>query len=115
MIHDTIQITDAVIVQGSNNPLTVQFEDTVAGIPDIVCTMWREITLIKKWEKTDMLIDDDTIICPLSAEETAALIPTPHDILIKALDSDGNTLIYVDLRINVVARNDKDIELTAGE
>lgn len=115
MVTDIIPVDDAVFVQGSNNPLCVQFDEAIDELPDIVVTLWRENKLIKKWEKADMLIDDDTIVCPISAEETAAMIPTPHIIQIKALDENGYTIIYVALKINVVPRNDSGIELTAGE
>lgn len=57
------------IIQGSNVPLTIQFDANVAEIPKLVVTLWNDSSirkLIKKWEKSDMTISEDTAISLLN-------------------------------------------------
>ena len=46
------------IIQGSNVPLTIQFDANVAEMPKLVVTLWNDSSirkLVKKWEKSDMI------------------------------------------------------------
>lgn len=100
------------IIQGANNPLAVKFSESVDEMASLVITLWREDKLIKKWETDDMAIDGDTALCPITEEETAALISTPHILAAKGLDGDGETVFWNEYKIDVMHRHDKNITLT---
>lgn len=99
------------IIQGSNNPLTVTFDSDISEIPTLVATLWSN-TKLKEWTLTDMTVDGDTATMPLTEAETAAF---PQGILaleVKGLDEDGNTVFWDEVPVRVVGRRDKTILLT---
>lgn len=99
------------IIQGANNPLTIQFSESVEGFDSLVVTLWRENQLVKKWEKSDMAIDGDTAVCQLTEDETAGLVSSPHIVEAKGLD-DGVTVFWDKYVIPVLFRHDRVIKLT---
>lgn len=102
------------IIQGSNNPLIITFDQSVDNIPILVATLWKRSNkeLIKKWEREDMIIEDDVATCPLTEEETAGLRTKIVTLEIKGLDSGDNTVFWESYDIDIMERNDKNIELT---
>ena len=106
------------IIQGANNPLVVEFSESIADLPALVITLWRdktgqESTLVKEWQKDDMMISGDgkSVVCEISDAETAALCPVPHIIEAKGLDGDGNTIFWAAYRIDILTRRDKAVAL----
>ena len=99
------------LIQGANNPLVIQFDDSVEDLDALVITLWRETKLIKQWNKNEMLIDGDTVVCPLTEEETDRIISTPHNLEIKGVDENGYTIFYEKQELPVLYRNDKAIVL----
>lgn len=107
------------LIQGSNNPIVITFDASVADIPQLVATLWRRFAAagaspIKVWTQDDMLIDGDTAVCPITEEETAALPTSGVTLEVKGLDAYGNTVIWQAVNVPVLMRNDRDIELTEG-
>ena len=105
------------IIQGSNNSLVIQFDQCVADIPTLVVTLWRDLIgrgsqKVKEWQKADMTVDDDTVICEITEAETAALPAQQLVIEAKGLDGEGNTIFWDEFRIDVKNRRDKVIRLT---
>lgn len=105
------------IIQGSNNPLVIQFDASVAAVPTLVVTLWsdspgRGSQMVKKWELGDMTIDDDTAVCQITEAETAAFSPMKMVLEAKGLDSQGNTLFWAAYDVDVLGRRDKIIRLT---
>ena len=105
------------IIQGSNNSLVIQFDQSVATIPTLVVTLWRDLIgrgsqKVKEWQRDDMTIDDDTVICEITEAETAALPAQQLVIEAKGLDGSGNTVFWDEYRIDVKNRRDKVIKLT---
>lgn len=103
------------IIQGSNVPLTIQFDASVAEMPKLVVTLWNDSgikKLVKKWEKSDMTISEDTAICPMSEKETASLPSRSLIVEAKGLDEDGETVFWDAAEIDVTARRDSVIKLT---
>lgn len=106
------------IIQGSNNPLVIEFTESVADLPALVITLWRdktgaEPTLVKAWAKNEVDISGDgkTVVCTISDTETACLCPVPHVIEAKGLDGDGNTIFWAAYKIDILTRRDKAIHL----
>lgn len=105
------------IIQGSNNPLVIQFDASIADMPVLVVTLWSDTAvyptkMIKRWNNEDMTISDDTAICPISEEETKN-IPNGRLVLeAKGLDENGNTIFWDQYELDVMARRDRIIMLS---
>ena len=101
------------IIQGSNNPITLTFDSDLADIPTLVATLWAGAgTMLKRWDKTDMTIDGETAYLPLTEEETAAMHGGSIMLDVKGVDSDGNILFWDEAGIRVLPRRDHSITLT---
>ena len=108
------------IIQGSNNPLVIQFDASVSDMPKLIVTLWNDRDgypnkLLKSWDETQMTISDDTVVCPLDEAETKEY---PHGRLIieaKGLDSNMNTIFWDQYPLDVKERRDKIIRLTQAE
>ena len=105
------------IIQGSNNPLVIQFDADISGIPTLVVSLWCDMAgyfgrALKTWERDDMTISGDTAMCEITEAETRAF-PTSKLILeAKGLDTDGNTVFWDAYPVDVKNRHDKVITLT---
>lgn len=101
------------IVQGTNVPLAVTFDEDVSSIPTLVATLWlKDGTLIKQWEKSDMEIDGETVYLPLDESETASIAPGFVSLAIKGLNDDDQTIFWDEVMVKVTARRDRTITLT---
>jgi hypothetical protein len=101
-----------VLIQGSNNPLVIQFDTAVDNIPKLVVTLWQDcpVTPIKTWELADMTVSGDTAICPISEGETKVI---NADVVLEAkgLDGNGNTIFWDEYKLDLKKRRDKVISL----
>lgn len=103
------------IVQGTNVPLAVTFDEDVSSIPTLVATLWlKDGTLIKQWEKSDMEIDGETVYLPLDESETVNIAPGFVSLEIKGLDDAGQTIFWEGAMVKVEGRRDRVITLTEG-
>lgn len=105
------------LIQGSNNPLVITLDTSVDTIPDIVVTLWDKMAPnpsapIVKWEKADMTIDNKTLICPLTEEQTKTMPRMGVIIEVKGLDDNGMTMFWAGTDIDVLNRRDRIINLT---
>jgi hypothetical protein len=101
------------IIQGTNRPIVLKFDQDVSGLSDLIVTIWdRKGTLIKEYKTADLTIVGDTVSCPLTEAESAALPLYSVTLEAKGLD-DGETVFWDKLTVNVVRRNDKSISLEA--
>ena len=113
------------IIQGSNNPLVIQFDASLDEITTLVISLWRDRLrgdagsgeLIKQWRTGDagLVIDNDEAICDFTEEETAALPPERIVLEAKGLDVAGNTIFWDAYPMDIKARRDKTIALTRTE
>lgn len=59
------------IIQGANNPIVVKFDADISTLPALLITLWHDSpcdnTPVKQWTLSDMTIDRDTAICPITA------------------------------------------------
>lgn len=107
------------IIQGSNNPLVIQFDADISTIPRLVVTLWSDLpghiaAPELKWENGDMLIDGDTAVCPITEEQTRSLPASTLVLEAKGLDGEGNTIFWDEYRVDIKKRRDKVIHLTQG-
>lgn len=105
------------IIQGSNNPLVIQFDTSVADMPALVVSLWSDTAImpnkpLKQWNRDSMIVDNDTVVCPLYETETK-VFPTGHLVLeAKGLDESGNTIFWDQYKLDVKTRRDRIIMLT---
>lgn len=103
------------IIQGSNEPLVIQFDESVDTLDKLLVTLWADKPsrrLIRQWRETEMQIAQGTVTCPLTEQETAALPNGPLTVEIKGLDANGTVVIYEAIPIPVAIRRDGSIPLT---
>ena len=101
------------IIQGSNSPLTLTFDTDVSGIPTLVATLWAGVgTMIKRWDKADMEIDEDIVYLPLTEEETSAMAPGIVALDVKGLNDDGEIIMYDEADVQIISRRDSGIPMT---
>ncbi len=105
------------IIQGSNNPLVIQFDTSVEEIPVLVVTLWNsniscQPKMIKRWDASDMIIDEDTAICPLDEDDTRRIHQSQVVLEAKGLDTNGNTIFWDEYKLDIKARRDSVIKLT---
>lgn len=105
------------IIQGSNNPLVIQFDADVSNIPTLIVTLWCDLPgwegrPVKKWTKDDMTISGETVTCPLTQNETR-MYGAPYLVLeAKGLNENGGTVFWDEYKLDVKHRRDKIIQLS---
>lgn len=108
------------IIQGSNNPLVIQFDTDVDTLPALVVTLWSDnagyqTKMLKRWNIGDMEVTGDTAVCPISERETKSLPSGDLVIEAKGLDEFGNTIFWDQYKTDVKTRRDKIIMLSQTE
>lgn len=103
-------------VQGSNNPLLIEFNESIATIPKIIISLWSNMighgVPLKVWYKNDIVINDTIAICPLTEDETASFPGYQVELLVKGLDENGYTIFWRRFNVDVEHRQDKIFKLT---
>jgi hypothetical protein len=99
------------LIQGSNNPLVIQFDAAVDTLPKLVITLWSDTPgnigkPLKTWEREDMTISGDTAICPIGELETKEYYGDFLILEAKGLDGDGNTIFWDEYSIDLKHRRD---------
>lgn len=103
------------MIQGSNNPLVIQFDQAVDSLPQLVVSLWSASgESLKTWALPDMMVDGDTAVCPLAESETAAIGGAKVTLEAKGLDGSGNTIFWDSVNVYVKARQDRIIRLTGA-
>lgn len=101
------------IVQGTNVPLAVTFDEDISDIPTLVATLWlKDGTKIKEWDKNAMEVDGATVYLPLTEAETANIMPGFVALEIKGLTEDNQTVFWEQASVEVTGRRDRVITLT---
>ena len=105
------------IIQGSNNPLTIKFDADVSNMEKLIVTLWstnaaRRDKLIKRWDKNiNMTVQKDTAICPIEENETAILPDEQLVVEAKGLQN-GQTVFWSQYSVDVLRRRDRIIYMT---
>lgn len=103
------------IIQGTNVPIEIVFDRSVAEIPVLVASAWAaDGTMLQKWEKSDMDVAEDgvTVQLPLTEEETASWPKKTCGLEVKGLDENGSTIFWDKVGLDVRFRHDRVIFLT---
>lgn len=103
------------MIQGSNNPLVIQFDQAVDSLPQLVVSLWSASgESLKTWALPDMMVSGDTAVCPLTEAETANIGGAKVTLEAKGLDGSGNTVFWDSVNVYVKTRQDKVIRLTGA-
>ena len=103
------------IIQGTNIPLQITFDEDVSEINELVITLWRRNKVeLKRWTKANMEIEEDTVILPITEEESASWPEGYNTLEAKGLDEDGLTIFWDKAPIMIEGRRDKGIRLMGG-
>jgi len=109
------------IVQGSNNPIIVSFDEDVSSIQDWSMSLYGEDKrgapgdLLKHWGLDDVEIDENSVSAPLSQEETLAFPPCVATLEIKWLNADDLIFHSKKVRIRIDGRNDSTHLMTSDQ
>ena len=100
------------LIQGTNIPLKIVFDEDISEIPALTVTLWKNKQQLKRWDKEDMVITEDTAILPLSEAETAEFPAGPSTVEAKGLNADHEIVFWDEYNVIIHPRRDKDIALT---
>lgn len=104
------------LIQGTNSPLVIQFDQDVSTMAKLVITLWSLTgEKIREWDMAELTIDGDTAICPLTETETKEYPNTIVTIEAKGIDSDGDMVFWDQMDVKMVKRRDKVISLIDDE
>lgn len=104
------------LIQGTNSPLVIQFDQDVSTMAKLVITLWSLTgEKIREWDMDELTIEDDTAICPLTEAETKTYPNTIVTIEAKGIDSDGDMVFWDQMDVKMVKRRDKVISLVDDE
>ncbi len=105
------------ILQGSNAPLIVKCDKDVSDLSKIVLSLWVQTgnkggKLLKKWEKDDVQINENIIMCPLKEEETASFPDGSITLSVKGLDTNNQVRMWDEITVKSKARLDSIFHIT---
>lgn len=100
------------IVQGSNAPIEIEFDEDVSGLTSLIVSLWNPKNIIEpaiSWDMEDMTISGANASCPITQAQTAAL-PVGHMILeAKGVNGEGTIVIWDRVVINIAPRFDRNL------
>lgn len=99
------------IVQGSNTPIVLEFDDEVMGKEISVGLYTDRGVEIKHWNKEDCTIDGAVITCPLTQEETKNISVGHVYLEVKILTDEDNIIFYDRAHLHVTNRFDREVVL----
>lgn len=106
--HDDCKIP--IIIQGSNVPIVVTFDDDVSSLEKIAASLWYGKTLLKEWEDNDITVDEDTATFPLDEDETKEFQSGMVTFELKGVNQ-GVTVFWKKAKLKVIERHDKVIDM----
>lgn len=95
------------IIQGSNQPITIQFSEPVQDLKNISVTLTDMCGHKIHWKINNLVIENDLVYAPLSQRETSELSQGICQIDVKWVDVDGMTQFSETQHDNIVGRQDK--------
>lgn len=106
----------AVIPQGSNNPLVIEFDEPMT-MPVLSVSLWDNTQTkgIKKWSLDDVTVQDNLVICPLTEEETRNFPSCGVVLEVKAVDDNGYTVFWQHTPVKVAKRSDRFIDIVGDD
>lgn len=101
------------IIQGSNLPIIIPFDEDISDIKDLSVSLFGENKrgdanmLLKHWDIDDIVIEEGSITVPLSESDTLGFIPGVAVLEAKWLSQDDNIYPLYTSRIRICGRQDK--------
>ena len=101
------------IIQGSNSPIVISFDDDVSGVTEWSVALFGEdkrgmpSVLLKHWGTEDIEVDGSTAYAPLTEEETMEFAPGVASLEIKWLEADDIVFQSATVRVRISGRKDK--------
>ena len=101
------------LIQGTNIPIKITFDTSVDSYANLVATLWIQGKEVKRWEKAEdqITIDGTMAILPLDEDETRKFKRGKATLLVKGLNFYGETIFWDEATIEVMSRDDRDIDL----
>lgn len=115
------------IIQGSNNPIVIAFDEEVSEIKDWSISLYGEDKrgapgeLLKHWGSGDLIIDGVAVFAPLTETETMSFMPCVASLEIKWLSPEDSIYHSDVVRVRISGRKDQtklvdvDTDTGAGE
>ena len=103
------------LIQGTNVPIKITFEQEVENLPKIVATLWQNGKLLKQWDKENMTIAGAVAILPLDEDETRTQKKGKATLEVKGLSNAQDVMFWEEATVEIAARKDKDIDLVKQE
>ena len=100
------------IIQGTNVPLTVIFDEDVSSVPVLYITLWRGDEELKRWDRSTISVQEDTAVLPLTQEETASFPAGEATLEVKGLTPFGQTVFWEECSVDIYPRRDREIQIT---
>ena len=99
------------LIQGTNIPIQITFDSSVESFKQIVATLWQSNKEIARWTKDDMIVSGDTVKLPLNEDKTRNFKRGKAFLDIKGLNFFDQIVFWEEAEIEVVARNDRVVDL----
>ena len=96
------------IIQGSNDPIVLEVEDTLADYVSMSAVLNRGTRAYKKWSMEDMVIQGNTLILKLSESETIDIPEGVVTLDIKGKKKDGLISFMEEISYDVIPRQNKE-------
>lgn len=97
------------IYQGSNAPIVLTFDGPITGVAGLSASLHNMVSELKHWALNDVKVSGDSVILPLTEEETLLFESGSCELDFKTIDSHGDIEIYTTLPVMVVYDFDKSI------
>lgn len=98
---------DGMIIQGSNAPMLLIFDEDASCFSDLSVLLSRGGRKLRHWTMEDLQIDGSVVTVPLTQEETMVFPEGECTIEVKWLDSEGETQFAEVVRDTIAGRRDK--------
>ena len=99
------------IIQGTNIPIQLTFEQDVSGLTKLVATLWQSGKLLKQWERADMTIIGNVVTLPLNEDETRTWKKGKIKLEVKGLNRSNQVLFWEEAFTEVLSRDDRNVDL----
>lgn len=97
------------LIQGTNAPITIEFDDDTSNILDISVALVKDEKILAHWSKEEITLDGVFANCPLTQEKTMDLPTGNVSLEVKWTDTDGEVNFAQLVTLKVVKRVDQTI------
>lgn len=96
------------INQGGNAPIELQFDIDIENTAvKLSALLYKKDWEIKRWSISDIDISGNTVILPMTEEETLDYPSGKAKLSVKILDNDSNIIFYDEIDCIIIEHTDK--------